>query len=236
MTYGKVAIPPRNAYLTAWARSFGSACRPVGPKFQTVRTGSMKSNTTASACWCGGENDRVRLLRQKHFVIDGEAVVLGVDGISDFDALVPRKHDDEVQLYAFDLLALEGDDLRSLPFSMRKANLARLLARRPEGIFVAPFEQGEIGPDLFRAACRMGLEGLVSKHRDRPYQAARSKLWIKMLWGGGRRGLWHSRRSVQRHQWSAPCRNLLMRAGPSPPSSRIARSSPQPRWPNRNGW
>jgi hypothetical protein len=47
--------------------------------------------------------------------------------------------------------------------SLRKTNLARLLARRPDGIFVAPFEQGEIGPDLFRAACNMGLEGLVSK-------------------------------------------------------------------------
>jgi hypothetical protein len=62
-------------------------------------------------------------------------------------------------LYAFDLLALDGDDLRSLPLSMRKTNLARLLARRPEGIFVAPFEQGEIGPDLFRAACKMGTRG-----------------------------------------------------------------------------
>ena len=41
---------------------------------------------------------------------------------------------------------------------MRKANLERLLARRPEGIFINPFERGEIGPDLFRAACRMGLE------------------------------------------------------------------------------
>ena len=53
---------------------------------------------------------------------------------------------------------------------MRKTNLARLLVRRPDGIFVAPFEQGEIGPDLFRAACAMGLEGLVSKHRDRPIE------------------------------------------------------------------
>ena len=44
------------------------------------------------------------------------------------------------------------------------------VARRPDGIFVAPFEQGEIGPDLFRAACGMGLKGLVSKRRDRPYQ------------------------------------------------------------------
>ncbi len=63
---------------------------------------------------------------------------------------------------------------------MRKTNLARLLARRPEGIFVAPFEAGEIGPDLFRAACNMGLEGLVSKRQDRPYQAGRSKHWIKV--------------------------------------------------------
>jgi len=47
-------------------------------------------------------------------------------------------------------------------------------------IFVNPFERGEIGPDLFRAACRMGLEGLVSKRRDRPYQAGRSKRWLKI--------------------------------------------------------
>ena len=65
-------------------------------------------------------------------------------------------------------------DQPCLPLSMRKTNLARLLARRPDGIFVAPTEQGEIGPDLFQAACRMGLEGLVSKRRDRPYQPGRS--------------------------------------------------------------
>jgi ATP-dependent DNA ligase len=52
--------------------------------------------------------------------------------------------------------------------------------RGPDGIFVAPFEQGEIGLDLFGATCDMGLEGLVSKHRDRPYQAGRSKHWIKV--------------------------------------------------------
>ena len=118
--------------------------------------------------------------RVKQFVIDGEAVVLGVDGISDFNALHSRKHDHEVQLYAFDILALDGDDLRGLPLSVRKTNLARLLARRPDGIFVAPTEQAEIGPDLFQAACRMGLEGLVSKRRDRPYQSGRSKHWVKV--------------------------------------------------------
>jgi len=63
---------------------------------------------------------------------------------------------------------------------MRDDYTDRLLARRPDGIFVNPFEQGEIGPDLFRAACDMGLEGLVSKRRDRPYQAGRSKHWVKV--------------------------------------------------------
>jgi bifunctional non-homologous end joining protein LigD len=54
-------------------------------------------------------------------------VLLGVDGVSDFDGLHSRRHDDEVQLYTFDILALDGDDLRALPLSMRKTNLARLL-------------------------------------------------------------------------------------------------------------
>ena len=110
----------------------------------------------------------------------GEAVILGVDGFPDFNALHSRKQDDEVQLYAFDILALDGEDLRTLPLSLRKTNLARLLARPPDGIFVAPFEQGEIGPDLFLAACDLGLEGLVSKRRDRPYRAGRTPDWIKV--------------------------------------------------------
>jgi bifunctional non-homologous end joining protein LigD len=118
--------------------------------------------------------------RQTRFVIDGEAVVLGVDGICDFDALHTGEHNHEVQLYAFDILALDGEDLRDMPLSMRKANLARLLARRPDGIFIAPFEQGEIGPDLFRAACNIGLEGIVSKRSDRPYRAGRSRDWVKV--------------------------------------------------------
>jgi len=63
---------------------------------------------------------------------------------------------------------------------MRKISLSRLLVRRPDWIFVAPFAQGEIGPDLFRAACNMGLEGMVSKRADRPYRAGRSKDWVKV--------------------------------------------------------
>ena len=118
--------------------------------------------------------------RRKQFVIDGEAVILGVDGISDFDALHSGRQNDAVQLCAFDVLAVDGEDLRKLPLSMRKTNLERLLRGRPDGIFVNPFETGAIGPDLFLAACRMGLEGLVSKRADRPDRGGRSKDWIKV--------------------------------------------------------
>ena len=73
-------------------------------------------------------------------MIDGEAVILGGGGVSDFNALHGGKQNGEVQLCAFDVLAVDGDDLRDLPLSMRKANLERLLRGRPDGIFVNPFE------------------------------------------------------------------------------------------------
>ena len=118
--------------------------------------------------------------RSTSFVLDGEAVLLGVDGRSDFDGLHSRRHDAEVQIYAFDMLVSDGDDLRRLPLSMRKANLQRLLRRRVDGIFLSSFELGEIGPDLFRHACLMGIEGLVSKHRERAYRAGRAEHWVKI--------------------------------------------------------
>ena len=124
--------------------------------------------------------ESARMIRQKRFVLDGEAVILGVDGIADFNALHSRRHDKEVQLCAFDILVEGDDDLRKLPLHLRKTSPQRLLARRLEGIFVNPFESAEIGPELFRAACRMGLEGLVSKHRERPYQGGRSRHWVKV--------------------------------------------------------
>jgi bifunctional non-homologous end joining protein LigD len=63
--------------------------------------------------------------RNTSFVIDGEAVLLGVDGVSDFNGLHSRKHDAEVEFYAFDCLVSDGEDFRKLPLTMRKTNLAR---------------------------------------------------------------------------------------------------------------
>lgn len=114
--------------------------------------------------------EAARKMKQKQFVIDGEIVVLDLRGISQFDWLHSGRYNDDAQLYAFDIVALGRDDLRNLRLDERKQKLAKILERRPEGIFVAPFETGDWGPKLFKAACDMGLEGIVSKHRERGYR------------------------------------------------------------------
>ena len=72
--------------------------------------------------------------------------LLGVDGRSDFDGLHSGRHDAEAQFYAFDILVSGGEDLRKLPLIMRKASLARLLARRVDGIFLSDFEGARSAP------------------------------------------------------------------------------------------
>jgi ATP-dependent DNA ligase len=74
-------------------------------------------------------------LRPKHFVLDGEVVILDEEGKSDFDALSSHKQDKWALLYAFDMLAYDGEDLRSLPLARRKTKLARLLSKPIDGIF-----------------------------------------------------------------------------------------------------
>jgi hypothetical protein len=127
-----------------------------------------------------GRLSRRAALRQQHFVLDGEVVVLRPDGLSDFDAPASRMHDKHAQFYAFDMLAGDGEDIRALPLSLRKAGLTQLLSDPVDGMFIAEYERGEIGNVLFRVACNMGLEGTVSKHLDRPYGAGRCKHWVKV--------------------------------------------------------
>jgi bifunctional non-homologous end joining protein LigD len=78
------------------------------------------------------------------------------------------------------ILVSDGQDARRLPLSTRKASLARLLARRVDGIFLSDFEQGDICPDLFRHACLMRLDGMVSKHRESTYRGGRFRHWVKV--------------------------------------------------------
>src|SRR4051794_23103245 len=90
--------------------------------------------------------EAARRHRADRFVLDGEAVLLGVNGIADFNGLHSRKHDDEVQFYAFDILATGGDDLRPLPLHQRRSQLEQMLRRRVDGIILNDVEHGEIGP------------------------------------------------------------------------------------------
>jgi bifunctional non-homologous end joining protein LigD len=113
-------------------------------------------------------------LRSKSFTIDGEAVVCGPEGIAVFDALHRRGTVSEAMLYAFDLLELDGEDLGGLPLGDRKQRLARLLRGRRRGIVLSDHTAGD-GAAIFRQACVMGLEGIVSKKLSAPYRSGPSR-------------------------------------------------------------
>ncbi len=119
-------------------------------------------------------------LRVSSISIDGEAVVCGDDGVSDFDRLHSQGWDGAVFLYAFDVLEIDGDDLRQEPLERRKARLEKVLARAPAGIQFNEHAADLDGATVFEHACKLGLEGIVSKRRDFPYRSGRSKGWIKV--------------------------------------------------------
>jgi bifunctional non-homologous end joining protein LigD len=121
----------------------------------------------------------LRLSRARSFTLDGEAVVSGPDGIAVFDALHRRQKATDAMLYAFDLLEFNGEDLRPLPLAERKARLERLLSRSRTGI-VFNEHTDEDGATIFLHACKMGLEGIVSKRLSAPYRSGPSRDWIKV--------------------------------------------------------
>jgi bifunctional non-homologous end joining protein LigD len=104
---------------------------------------------------------------------------LPADAIAIFDALHRRGTVTEAMLYAFDLLELDGEDLRGLPLSDRKKRLARLLSGRRLGIVLSDHTD-EDGATIFRHACVMGLEGIVSKRLTAPYRSGPSRDWLKV--------------------------------------------------------
>jgi bifunctional non-homologous end joining protein LigD len=110
-------------------------------------------------------------------VIDGEAVHCRADGVSDFDALHSRRFDAVETLYAFDLLELDGEDRWRRTLLERKAMLQGLLQRAPAGVAYNDHTDAP-GADVFRLACQMGLEGIVSKRADLPYRSGRSKATV----------------------------------------------------------
>jgi bifunctional non-homologous end joining protein LigD len=115
-------------------------------------------------------------LRSRSCIIDGEAVACDDNGLASFERI--RYHGD-VFLYAFDLIELNGDDLRRDPLQVRKATLASILAKARPGIRFNEHIESD-GPTVFAHACKMGLEGIVSKRKDSPYRSGRSPDWLKM--------------------------------------------------------
>ena len=113
------------------------------------------------------------------YVIDGEVVAFDSQGITSFSRL-QRRHREQVAIfyYAFDLLRLGGEDVRELPLRERKARLRRAL--RFKGHVRFSPHRNEHGEELFRDACRKGLEGLMAKRADSPYRATRSSDWRKL--------------------------------------------------------
>jgi ATP-dependent DNA ligase len=117
-------------------------------------------------------------LRPRSCIVDGEAVSCGEDGIASFDRIRYRRYDHTVFLFAFDLIELDGEDLRRDPLEVRKATLASMIVRAGTGIRLNEHIGGD-GPIVFQHACKLGLEGIVSKRKDSSYRSGRSPHWIK---------------------------------------------------------
>lgn len=104
------------------------------------------------------------------------------DGVTDFDAVrlaLARRNAPAVFLYAFDLMELDGRDMRREAWDVRRAVLEHLLVGAEPGLQLSEHMEGD-GEALLRHACHLGLEGIVSKRRDSRYVSGRCDHWIKV--------------------------------------------------------
>jgi bifunctional non-homologous end joining protein LigD len=169
------AQPPRG---DGWVHEF----KHDGYRLQVhVRDGRVRLYTMNAADWTARYP---RIVEQAagikgSAIIDAEVVCLDPGGMTDFDALHSRTMDAVAVACAFDLLMLDGNDLRRLPLSERKALLRSLLRRTKGGIQYVEHVEGD-GAKMFAAACKLGLEGIISKRLDAPYRSGPSKAWIKV--------------------------------------------------------
>jgi len=115
-------------------------------------------------------------------ILDGEAVVQLPGGVTDFQALqaaLSAGNTSQVVYYAFDLLYLDGYDLRGAPLVERKAALKSLLRGGPSRLQFSDDMAGS-GADFLRQSCQLGLEGIIAKRRDGEYRAGRGHEWLKI--------------------------------------------------------
>ncbi|HVT37202.1 MAG TPA: DNA ligase D, partial [Nevskiaceae bacterium] len=119
-------------------------------------------------------------------ILDGEICYVQDDGRTDFQHLQNVLHPQGARVdhrrivyYVFDLLWLDGQDLRPLPLVQRKAQLTRLLGKRKGVVRFSEHLAGKV-QDIFGHACRLGLEGVIGKRLDAPYREGRGRDWIKL--------------------------------------------------------
>ena len=121
----------------------------------------------------------VESLSVRSCIVDGEAIVVDERGLSVFDALRFRLRDHAAVLCAFDLIELDGEDLRGRPLEHRKSTLADLLRGVRDGIAFNRHYEGD-GAAIYKHACALGCEGIVSKRLGYPYRSGRVDHWLKI--------------------------------------------------------
>ena len=123
--------------------------------------------------------EAVTHLKVQSCLIDGEVVCCDERGLARFDLLRHRRNEAMAFLYAFDLLELDGTDLRREPLEVRKATLASILRQARHGVRLNQHLEHECGLTVFQHACKMGLEGIVSKRLGSRYRSGRTPDWLK---------------------------------------------------------
>jgi bifunctional non-homologous end joining protein LigD len=121
----------------------------------------------------------VAALPAHSFLIDGEMIVTDETGLAVFDLIRRQRHERDAVLVAFDLIELEGKDLRRLPIESRKQMLSKLVRGPRPGIVINEHYEGD-GEIVFQHACKLGCEGIVSKRLGSTYSSGRSKYWVKV--------------------------------------------------------
>src|SRR5262245_24805743 len=119
-------------------------------------------------------------LKARSFLLDGEAVACGRDGLPSFDRLRYRRGGGTGVLFGVHLLGPHGEDFRREPLGVRKATLASVLAKAGSGLRLNQHLEHDDGELVFRHACKLGLEGIVSKRLGSRYRSGRSSVWLKM--------------------------------------------------------
>ena len=125
--------------------------------------------------------EAVNHLKVRTCLIDGEVVCCDEQGLARFDVLRRRRNEVDAFLYAFDLLELDGTDLRREPIETRKATLASVLRKSRPGLRLNEHPEHTEGVVVFQHACQLGCEGIVSKRLGSTYRSGRSPDWLKLI-------------------------------------------------------